>query len=243
MVEPPSPPDLLELRAASLSQLLAAIDGLVPNAADERHRQAMSVVAEMAIDESVRLIRRAPRAEIVDASSALSRWCSGPAGQAAEAVDPGTHGALAGLMAVLTAAAAPDGKDGDALVLRSWNGNARKVVELVAAAPDSVLARADLRSVLHVSESYLSHLLSDLEAASLVERVLTPGRRGIDVQLGGRGHALVRAQAQAGDGLAGAPVAAAALRGPRRGVERPRAEGLAQRLGERDRRAGRALAA
>lgn len=230
----PPLPDLLALRVAPLKRLLDVLDELAPNAGDDRYGQAMGVVAELAVDESVRLIRRASRGEIVDAGTALSRWCGGPNGRAVEATDAGTHAILAGLTFVLGAAAAPDGKDGDALVLRSWNGRAREAVELVAGAPDHTLPRAELRRRLDVSESYLSHLLADLQAARLVERIGNPGRRGVDVHIGARGFALVPVAVQ--------PVAPtpAPGSGPRRAVARTRSPGLDGRLSRR-RREGRAL--
>lgn len=236
------PPDLFALRTAPLARLLEALDELAAHAAGERGRQAIAVVADLALDESVRLIRRASRGEVVDAGEALARWCSGPRGRAVEAADPGSHAIVAGLMFVLAAAAAPDGKGGDVLVLRSWNGKAREAVELVAAAPDHTLARAELRRRLDVSESYLSHLLADLEAAGLVERIGVPGGRGVDVHLGGKGFALSSSSAASLDAGAsvGEPPAVPSRPKSRRAVARVRAPALDGRL-SRHRREGRAL--
>jgi len=220
MVEAPLPPDVLRLGTAPLEQLL---DVLCELAAGGQQIDAMAVVADLAVDESIRLVRRGSRSEIVAAASALSHVLGGPRGRSIQAVAPGSHDTVAGLLPVLDAASSAAGRDGDALVLRSWNGKAREAVKLIAQTPERRLARAELRRRLDVSESYLSHLLADLEAASLVERIGAPGQRGVDIHLAGRGLAFAGSQPTA------IPIAVV-----RQVRERPAEDGLRRRLSDHE---------
>jgi DNA-binding MarR family transcriptional regulator len=178
--------DLLALRAAPLDELVETLARL---ARRDGARAEIEGVSELSIDETVRLIREGAAAEIGAAGVALSGFLGGPLGRRVRELSIGAYDRLSGLVPVLSAAASTSSKGGDGLVLRSWKGNAEVVLAKLREAGGSA-ERAALREALDVSESYLSHLLTDLEGASLVERIRVPGRRGVSVHLTGEGDAL-----------------------------------------------------
>jgi DNA-binding MarR family transcriptional regulator len=182
--------DVLALRDAPLPRLVEVVDRLVADGADGG---VLTALVDLAIDEAVRLVRRGSRSDLLTSASALARFLAGPGGRKAQARTPGAHDTLCGLLPVLTAASSPASGDGDSLVLRSWSGKAQAALEQIAAA-GGVLPRIDLRRQLGISESHLSHLLSDLEDASLVERVGAPGRRSVEVHLAPKGRELASAR-------------------------------------------------
>jgi hypothetical protein len=175
--------DLLDLRGADLDGILQAVDALA-GASGPTSPGRLAIAVELAVDELVRLVRQADLAELRAATATLQRYVSGPRGTALEAVAPDALDQLDGLLPVLAAAASPSSRAGADMVLRSWDGRPREVVEHLAAVTGHRLPRARLREQLGISESHLSHLLADLEAAGLAERVRTPGRRAVDVVLG-----------------------------------------------------------
>jgi DNA-binding MarR family transcriptional regulator len=180
--------DLLSLRAAALPALIDTLERLVT---DHAGAAVLNAVAELAVDETVRLVRSGSRSEVIAGGKALSGFLASKLAQAAQDGAPGAHDTLNGLLPVLTAAASPASKDGGALVLRSWSGKAREALEHIASTPKGVLGRAELRTRLAVSESYLSHLLADLEAAHLVERISAQGARTVEVHLAPQGREFV----------------------------------------------------
>jgi DNA-binding MarR family transcriptional regulator len=180
------PVDLLALRDAPLSDLVAAI-ARVADAGGPA--DALDGLSEISVDEVVRLVRAGDATEMVEGGRTLTRFLGSPRGRAACELAPAAHERLAGLVSVLTAAISPSSKGGDALVLRSWNGKAEEALGCLAAR-HGAMPRAELRGELNVSESYISHLLRDLEGAGLVERIGIPGRRGVEVHLTAEGRDL-----------------------------------------------------
>lgn len=164
--------DLIALRTATIEELVEA----VRREGERLDAAAASVVAGLLVDETVRLTRSGSREEITHAGATLARLLGAPPGRWLKEIAPSAHRTATGLVPVLAAAASPASKDGGGMVRRSWNGLADRAVQLVAAAPDRRIRRSDLRRELgDISESHLSHLLSDLEAASLVECVYEHG--------------------------------------------------------------------
>jgi DNA-binding transcriptional ArsR family regulator len=182
-----TPIDLLGLRDAPLPALLetaaTVADAGGPSA-------ALTGLSDLCVAETVRLLRDASTTEVGEASSALRRFLAAPSGRAARVLAAGAHDRLSGLLPLLTAASSPSSKGGQQAVRRAWNGKADEALAKLAAAGGQ-LARADLRRQLNVSESYVSHLLTDLEAARLVERISEAGRKSVTVYLTAEGREAV----------------------------------------------------
>jgi hypothetical protein len=210
--------DLLGLRNAPLPRLLEALQLLLERGSSTA---SLGSVVELAVDEAVRLVRGGSRPELVAGGETLAAFLGGRRGANVQSAAPGAYDTLSGLLPVLTAASSPASKGGEEAVLRSWNGKARAALAAVAAERRGFLPRAELRERLEVSESYLSHLLADLEAASLLERVGGHGRRSVDVRLTSKGRDLVSGQAAPEE-----PAQPAHLRS----VRRPRGDALCDRL-------------
>jgi hypothetical protein len=210
--------DLLRLRDAPLPRLL---DALAPLLNRGSTTASLRVVVELAVDETVRLVRAGSRTDLVANGEALATFLGGQRGASLRTSTPGAYDTLSGLLPVLTAACSPAGKGSEQAVLRSWNGKAQAALDTVAAERAGFLARSELRARLEVSESYLSHLLADLEAASLLERVGGRGRRSVDVRLTSKGRQLVTEPA---------PCEQPAPLPHLRSVRRPRGDALCGRL-------------
>lgn len=183
--------DVLGLRGAPLPRLLETLHRAVTA---EAPGEVTSAIAELAVDATVRLVRRGSRSELLEGTEALARVLGGPRGATARAQNAGAYDTLSGLLPVLSAAASPAGRDGSSLVLRSWSGKARRALEQIASTSHGVIARGELRRRLDLSESHLSHMLSDLEEASLLERIAVPGRRSVEVHITSTGLELVAAK-------------------------------------------------
>jgi len=178
----PPPRDLLALSKASMGELLAALEDEETLADEGGVVSPMALqVARLIAAEAVRLIRLGTRAELADASLEIAETLTGPKAKAL-ADHRDAHRLVSGASVTLGAATPPSSKGGEMAVLRSWNGNARKAVEYLNSLPDQAVRRADLRELLDVDESYLSHLLADLEAAGLIVR--TRRGRSVTVHLG-----------------------------------------------------------
>ncbi len=174
--------DMLSLSMARMPELVAALE-------EERTLADQTVViprrskrvARMLMTEAIRLIRLGTRAEVADAALELAQ-ARRRSGERLAELHPRSHRLLTSATDALAAATPPSSGGGELAVLRSWNGKALKVVKIISKEPRRSIPRADLRVQLDVDESYLSHLLADLEAAGLVVRVKTG--RTVMVHLG-----------------------------------------------------------
>jgi hypothetical protein len=173
------------------------IEGLAQrrDAGDQSYeiRQATSTVTELAVDETVGLIRVGTRTQVLVAGSALAGFLGSPKGRTLKAAAPGAHDTLSGLLPLLTAAASPSSKGGEDLVLRSWNGPAQQVLEILADTPDRRLGYVELRQQIELSDNQFFGMVNELEGASLVERMNAPDATGgIEVNLTGKGCTLAK---------------------------------------------------
>ena len=187
----PPPADLLALRGSPLSSLVAALRDEVGR--DDVVSATVAGLVELAVDETVRQVRQAPQAELAAALDGLRRFLAAQEGRRLASVAPAPAATLAGLQAVLTASATPDSRGGADLVRRSWGGHADQILRALAEAPEHHLPRSRLRTMLELEQSHLSHILRDLEAAQLVERIPVTGSRTVDVHLGRVGRELASA--------------------------------------------------
>ncbi len=164
--------NMLALSKAPMPELVAALE-------EERTLSDEGVglprrskrVARFLMSEAIRLIRLGTRAEVADAALELVEVRQRSSGKRLAEEHPPAFRLLTSAADALAAATPPSSGGGELTVLRSWNGKAREAVALVNRR--SAIPRAELRAELDVSESYLSHLLADLEAAGLVVRIKT----------------------------------------------------------------------
>ncbi|MDW5595781.1 hypothetical protein VSS74_15645 [Conexibacter stalactiti] len=169
---PPAADDLFTLASAPMPILIAALQRAIAAGESRRDLPARVVqLAEAVLAEAIRLVRLGTRQEIADAAVATTQLMITPAAKGLRESNPQAHSILTSASRALTAAASPASKGGELTVLRSWNGKARRVVRHVNEAEGHAVPRAELRRLLQVDESYLSHLLADLEASGLVERI------------------------------------------------------------------------
>jgi DNA-binding transcriptional ArsR family regulator len=165
------PRDLLSLMSASMTEILAELEAAADDPGNPELPSRTIQLGDLVVAETVRLIRLGTRAELADAALAVSRALVGPVGARLAAHNLGARQLLTAASKVLSVAVSPFSSGSELTVLRSWSGRARDAVRLVAAAPESALARTDLCAALAVDEPYVSDLLGDLEAAGLVERI------------------------------------------------------------------------
>jgi hypothetical protein len=188
--EQPTPPstDLFTLKDASIAELLAALREPATLADEGGVVPARSLqVSELIVAESVRLIRLAPRAELAEAADELAQSLIAPDMEGLERRQPEAHLLVVAASIVLGAAVAASSSGGEMTVLRSWAGKALEAVAAVNREEGETMQRSKLRAELGIEdESYLSHLLADLEAAGLLLRV-REGRE-ITLHLGPTGY-------------------------------------------------------
>jgi hypothetical protein len=165
--------DILGLRGASLERLL---DVMGAQDLAGQSWPALAVLAEMAVDEAVRLVRQGTRMEILEAGDALAGHLRIEGKFLPTA--PGARDTLKGLLPVLTAAASPSSLGGEGMVLRSWDGKAMRALTIIAASPAGSLTGAVLCGRLGMAALPFGQMISDLEEASLLERIKSsPGDR------------------------------------------------------------------
>jgi DNA-binding MarR family transcriptional regulator len=175
--------DLMSLARAGMAELLDALQEQRTIEDDGTSLPPRSVqIAGLILAHAIRLIRLGTREELLDGGLELAETLTRPTIRDLDRRQPEALRLLSGASVALKAAAAPSSAGGELAVLRSWNGNAREAVATLNASPSLKLARAELRERLGVNQSYLSHLLADLEGAGLVVR--TRDGRDITVHLG-----------------------------------------------------------
>lgn len=185
--QPPTSSDVLSLLPASMPELVAAIDLDRDNPSESTAVPARVLqIANLIASEGVRLIRLGTRSELTQAAVALATLLAGHSGERLSKEQPRAHRIVSGISIALKAAAAPSSSAAELAVLRSWGGNASAAVAELRRASEHRMRRAELRQTLGVNESYLSHMLSDLEAASLIAR--TREGREVMVYLGATGR-------------------------------------------------------
>jgi DNA-binding transcriptional ArsR family regulator len=129
-------------------------------------------IAGLIVAETVRLIRLGGRPELTEGALELAQLMARPGIEEIAVAHPESHRLAGGSSVVLGVASAPSSGGGELAMLRSWNGKAREAVELLSRAHGRALARSELRSELgDLTESHLSHLLSDLESSGLALRI------------------------------------------------------------------------
>lgn len=174
------------LSAASMRTLIDEVGRLLDLAGE--HSEELLTLADLIIAEAVGLIRMGERLDVPDASLTVGGFLTSPAAEQLRKQTPFAYGKIVGAFESLRAAATPGSKGSELTVLRSWSGDALRVVDLLNRAAGHALTRSHLRRELLVDDPYLSTLLSELSTAGLAE--LAPADDGdVHVQLGPRGRA------------------------------------------------------
>lgn len=172
-LEDPSSLDLLSLAEAPMGERIAVLEtaASVPDEGDALQPLAVQV-ANLVLAEAVRLIRLGTREELTEAADELARLMISATARSLARLHPEAHRLASGATVALIAAGAPQSPGAEEAVLRSWSGRALRAVSLLYEADGHSLPRAELRRALgDPEESYLSHLLADLEGAGLAIRI------------------------------------------------------------------------
>ena len=183
-----SSPDLLSLSLRPMAARVAAIEAewALPAKASSLPPRAVQI-AGLIVAETVRLIRLGTREELAASALELAQLSLRAERSLVAKLNPEAVRLVGGASLVLGAAGAPSSSGGEEAVLRSWNGRARQAVEILSHASGQALPRAELRARLgNLGESYLSHLLADLEASGLAVRIKEG--RTVTVHLGPTGR-------------------------------------------------------
>lgn len=165
-------PDLLGLAMAPMRERVAALRAEWSRVEEPGPLPSRAVqVAGLVVGETVRLIRLGEPAEVTGAARELSKLVARHTPDAAT-LHPESYRLAAGASVVLGAAGSPSSAGAEFAVLRSWNGKAKRTVELLNRAHGKALARSELRAEFDdLTESALTHLLADLESAGLALRI------------------------------------------------------------------------
>ena len=180
--------DLLSLaRTSSLPELIAALEEeRTLNEGSSPVPPRANQIARLILSKAILLIRLGTQAELADATVEVVRALAGPKGELLAERFPQAHRLLTGASVSLRAATPPSSSGGELAVLRLWKGKARRAVKMVLDSEGEQISRAEIRRRLRVDESYLSHLLADLEAAGLLVRIRDG--RTVTVHLGPAGR-------------------------------------------------------
>jgi len=190
---PGRPRDLLSLMSAPLSDVLDELAAAADGTHDEPGVPARALqLADMLVAGVVRLIRLGTRSQLSRAAEDIAHAILDPSAEQLAHSAPAAHELLISSASVLAAAVAPSSGGGEIAVLRSWRGKALAALRLVAQEPEQGITRKELQVAMgqlddsERSDSHLSHVFTDLEAAGLIERIKT-GREVI-VYLGPTAH-------------------------------------------------------
>lgn len=163
--------DLLSLAMpeVEVSELVEQIDLCVerPELQGPDNLQPRTVqLAAILMSQAVRLIRVGTREAVSGASVAISRFMITPRGECLAELDPEAHRLLRAAMSALSSASPASSAAGEAMVLRSWGGKARRLLGLIVCTPGHVVPISEL---LDAEDGALAPIV-DLESAGLLVR-------------------------------------------------------------------------
>jgi DNA-binding MarR family transcriptional regulator len=131
---------------------------------------------------ALRLMNKGTRRELIDEAAIWQYALDSDAGDALRTRDPELFGCWQGITSLVHDAARRDGTASIEIVLRSHAKHAQPLLKLLAERRTPV-PRKELREKLGIEEYQMSHLLSDLEEASLVRRVRQKGMKEVAIEL------------------------------------------------------------
>jgi DNA-binding HxlR family transcriptional regulator len=150
-------------------------------------------VTALLIDRLVFLLRAAPRSQIVEESADLSRMFGSGYFEGVKDEQPAAAGAWEALADVLSEAGRRTDHAAIDSILASSNGLPRTIIDELAQRSGRI-RRAELRGVLNVTESYLSHILREMERAGLIVRIRSDEKKEVTIELGPIGREVVDQQ-------------------------------------------------
>lgn len=127
-------------------------------------------LARLLLGEAVRLIRLGTRGEVADASVALVRFLSSPDGGKLSSMDPEAYRLISAASVALGAATPAASLGGDEMVLRSWDGEALRILRLLASAEDGSMTVDELLAAADLEWRDAAGPIVDLESSGLVVR-------------------------------------------------------------------------
>ncbi len=181
------PGDISELDEEAASTL----PELLQKALDEGDPRVRRTLRGLLLDRILRLLRQGDREALQEEAFLVSLLVSDATGDRLRAEDPETYGAFVYLQSLLSEAGRRTDRAAVAGLLRGTRG--REILELLAAEGKPV-QRSQIRSRLKLGEAQISHLLADLEEATLVERFRPEKGREVLVKLGSVGRELADAE-------------------------------------------------
>lgn len=154
---------------------------------------AVETLVALFRNRAMRLIRSGSTSDLREEASVLNRHLYSAAGRAMLHRDAVMHGRLQMIAEMEREASQRTDAMFLSSVLSSHSRYARPIIEMLSRAGSDGVARQKILTDLKIpSESYLSHILADLEEADVVMRLRRPGSKGVRVVLGPAGHDLVR---------------------------------------------------
>jgi DNA-binding MarR family transcriptional regulator len=138
---------------------------------------------------AVTLLREGSTRELGDEGTELRRFLDGDIGRQLLVRRPVVFGEWSGLASLAVAAAERRDDSSTSAFVRSLK-HAEPLLQLLAAS-EKPIARSELKAHLELTESQLSHLLSELERVRVLVRHRQPGSRVVQVEILPRGRACV----------------------------------------------------
>ena len=153
-------------------------------------RKQLNQFTALIIERVLTLLRTASRSQIIEESAAFSGFFGCRLFEQVRERQPEVVGAWETLSDLLHEAGRKSDVAAVDSILSSYAGMPRKILEMLAAVSDEQLSRSELRQQLKISESYLSHVLREMDEAALVYRDRAK-RKGVVIRLGPTGRDVV----------------------------------------------------
>jgi DNA-binding MarR family transcriptional regulator len=169
------------------------LDAVAEQAVSETDAEVAEALVSLFRNRALRLIRNGSSSELRDEAALLNRHLYSPAGREVNRRNPDRHASLRMVAEMIGEASRRTDSIFLSAVLQSHSRYARSIVEMVSRAGSEGLPRQRLLTELMIpSESYLSHILADLEEADVIVRLRRPHTKGVRVVLGQAGRDLLR---------------------------------------------------
>jgi DNA-binding MarR family transcriptional regulator len=155
---------------------------LLERAAEASEDEAIPVLTALLRNRTLRLLRQGSRQEILDEALMLNRFLAVEAGALLRQRQPEAYGRWSALGELFSAASRSTGRAAIPSLLLGTQGHGMALLRLLA--EGGTLPRAEIRRRLALGEAHLSHLLRDLEEASLIVRYRPERSKEVFVELG-----------------------------------------------------------
>ena len=183
-----TPLDLSGYLQSSLGDLVQLIDNGTISARSRRHLTQFTTLLS---DRVLMLLRTASRSQIIEESASFSSVFSHPLFENIRSEAPHVAGAWETLSDLLHEAGRKSDSAAIDSILTSYAGMPRQILEMLAGRNGEELSRSEVRQRLGISESYLSHILREMDEAGLVQRDRTK-RKDVVIRLGAAGRDVIQ---------------------------------------------------